>query len=124
MRCSLALALLLLTPPAWSQWTSESLSLPRGGIGAASAGRYALFAGGFNFFDTFDAVDIYDARERSWSTTQLSVPRGLLAAASDGTTALFAGGFTTLPAGNKTSCLLYTSPSPRDRTRSRMPSSA
>ena len=27
-------------------------------------------------------------------------------------------------AGNDTFCLLYTSPSPRDRTRSRMPSSA
>ena len=27
-------------------------------------------------------------------------------------------------AGGKKSCLLYTSPSPRDRTRSRMPSSA
>ena len=26
--------------------------------------------------------------------------------------------------GDKKSCLLYTSPSPRDRTRSRMPSSA
>ena len=26
--------------------------------------------------------------------------------------------------GNGTTCLLYTSPSPRDRTRSRMPSSA
>ena len=26
--------------------------------------------------------------------------------------------------GNDTACLLYTSPSPRDRTRSRMPSSA
>ena len=31
-----------------------------------------------------------------------------------------------LPAGkvNQSACLLYTSPSPRDRTRSRMPSSA
>ena len=29
-----------------------------------------------------------------------------------------------LHGGGNTSCLLYTSPSPRDRTRSRMPSSA
>ena len=29
-----------------------------------------------------------------------------------------------LAQGNKYGCLLYTSPSPRDRTRSRMPSSA
>ena len=29
-----------------------------------------------------------------------------------------------LPGGESTTCLLYTSPSPRDRTRSRMPSSA
>ena len=28
------------------------------------------------------------------------------------------------PQGNASTCLLYTSPSPRDRTRSRMPSSA
>ena len=28
------------------------------------------------------------------------------------------------PLGEKYTCLLYTSPSPRDRTRSRMPSSA
>ena len=28
------------------------------------------------------------------------------------------------PGGNPQTCLLYTSPSPRDRTRSRMPSSA
>ena len=29
-----------------------------------------------------------------------------------------------IEAGGKDTCLLYTSPSPRDRTRSRMPSSA
>ena len=29
-----------------------------------------------------------------------------------------------VPSGASTGCLLYTSPSPRDRTRSRMPSSA
>ena len=33
-------------------------------------------------------------------------------------------GFGTLPSGERYICLLYTSPSPRDRTRSRMPSSA
>ena len=33
------------------------------------------------------------------------------------------GDYVATPAGAKT-CLLYTSPSPRDRTRSRMPSSA
>ena len=42
---------------------------------------------------------------------------GLLIAAS-----LFAGGLATLL--QTLGCLLYTSPSPRDRTRSRMPSSA
>ena len=31
---------------------------------------------------------------------------------------------TVIEAGENTPCLLYTSPSPRDRTRSRMPSSA
>ena len=34
------------------------------------------------------------------------------------------GGMLALASGNVSSCLLYTSPSPRDRTRSRMPSSA
>ena len=33
-------------------------------------------------------------------------------------------GIDTIVAGGLTNCLLYTSPSPRDRTRSRMPSSA
>ena len=33
-------------------------------------------------------------------------------------------GVAVLPIGNYIFCLLYTSPSPRDRTRSRMPSSA
>ena len=32
--------------------------------------------------------------------------------------------FLDITASNENSCLLYTSPSPRDRTRSRMPSSA
>ena len=36
----------------------------------------------------------------------------------------FAYGPVTSRNGDKISCLLYTSPSPRDRTRSRMPSSA
>ena len=34
------------------------------------------------------------------------------------------GGVTSLPDQTGLGCLLYTSPSPRDRTRSRMPSSA
>ena len=34
------------------------------------------------------------------------------------------GGYWVLIAGGTSTCLLYTSPSPRDRTRSRMPSSA
>ena len=33
-------------------------------------------------------------------------------------------GLTTISSGISTTCLLYTSPSPRDRIRSRMPSSA
>mgnify|MGYP000473090734 CR=1 FL=1 len=38
--------------------------------------------------------------------------------------AALAGGVTTVCDMPNTACLLYTSPSPRDRTRSRMPSSA
>ena len=44
-------------------------------------------------------------------------PLGLLGAFHEGKQAL-------LMCGNNLPCLLYTSPSPRDRTRSRMPSSA
>ena len=36
----------------------------------------------------------------------------------------FTGGLLAIVAQITTACLLYTSPSPRDRTRSRMPSSA
>ena len=37
---------------------------------------------------------------------------------------MISGFFTALVLSKRTTCLLYTSPSPRDRTRSRMPSSA
>ena len=37
---------------------------------------------------------------------------------------LFSVGVDAITSGNHICCLLYTSPSPRDRTRSRMPSSA
>ena len=47
------------------------------------------------------------------STTAFFRPRAVIASAADG-----------LKTGGALSCLLYTSPSPRDRTRSRMPSSA
>ena len=43
---------------------------------------------------------------------------------SDPRTVALAGATTTIADGIYAVCLLYTSPSPRDRTRSRMPSSA
>ena len=50
-----------------------------------------------------------------------SVEHAITELASDPEAKLLAGGHSLIPIMN---CLLYTSPSPRDRTRSRMPSSA
>ena len=47
-----------------------------------------------------------------------------LSAASSPYTLTVANTISSAQADNENSCLLYTSPSPRDRTRSRMPSSA
>ena len=41
-----------------------------------------------------------------------------------GATTLFVGGIGTVHVATGTTCLLYTSPSPRDKRQSRMPSSA
>ena len=48
-----------------------------------------------------------------------ALPLGLAAQPED-----FAVSLTDMVLGDQSGCLLYTSPSPRDRTRSRMPSSA
>ena len=48
----------------------------------------------------------------------------IIASGWSGHTDFLSPKFTTLLSGTLENCLLYTSPSPRDRTRSRMPSSA
>ena len=58
--------------------------------------------------DDFDASDAFDNRGNSPNRPFKSIQRALIEAARF----------------SYQSCLLYTSPSPRDRTRSRMPSSA
>ena len=57
-------------------------------------------------------IDEDNNHRLEWDTAQITVQRG--DTRLDYTTA----------AGDPSACLLYTSPSPRDRTRSRMPSSA
>ena len=49
---------------------------------------------------------------------------GIMTGGSDGAGGEWESVEVTSPSGLYNSCLLYTSPSPRDRTRSRMPSSA
>ena len=66
----------------------------QGAGGGGGFGGFGGFTGGFGG-DGIDLGDIFDN--------------------------IFGGGFS---GGSRTSCLLYTSPSPRDRQKSRMPSSA
>ena len=69
---------------------------------------------GFQVETSFDFLDIYDGTTATGTPMYQSVVSG-------GTTN---PGVITSTTGCLTICLLYTSPSPRDRTRSRMPSSA
>ena len=62
-----------------------------------------------------DLVDLISAIEEKF---------GVTAAAAVAAAPAAAGGDGDAPAAEEKDCLLYTSPSPRDRTRSRMPSSA
>ena len=67
-----------------------------------------------------------DLTHRLTTSTQLSVDSAATQATRIGSTYTVSGNNITAGTmgGLTKSCLLYTSPSPRDRTRSRMPSSA
>jgi len=95
---NLTLAGLTLVPCATAQWTSDQLSLARYATGAASAGTFALFAGGVNFSAPgmgtyYDTVDVYDQRDGQWETMVLSQARSNLGAAGLAGRAYFAGGY-------------------------------
>ena len=85
-----------------------TLGIPR----EDKAGRMRQFAGNFDFFGApvalFFAIDKRMDRNQ-WAHLGMFMQSVMLLARE---------------AGLDTCCLLYTSPSPRDRTRSRMPSSA
>ena len=82
----------------WTNATFTTLERPEDvdGLVLSEAQARAMVSARNEFYDNYDDPEKVD---------------GKLAAASD-------------PGGYNTACLLYTSPSPRDRTRSRMPSSA
>jgi len=77
-------------------WSTTTLSVPRGQIGATTVGTYALFAGGISGHGPRDVVDIYDDATGLWSTATLSQARSLEvhSAATASGRAYFAGGVT------------------------------
>ena len=90
--------------PLLAQDTSPSIVRPHkveakiGGAQIAKPGSYTVSVG--------DSLEL----EYSYSVTPQAMPKEL--------------GFKTSESGALDTCLLYTSPSPRDRQKSRMPSSA
>ena len=74
----------------------------------------------------------YNIRYGRWDASDAEVEEAARLAQIDGFIRLSPDGYETevgerglkLSGGEKQRCLLYTSPSPRDRTRSRMPSSS
>eukprot|EP00656_Telonema_subtile_P013215 TRINITY_DN16702_c0_g1_i3.p1 TRINITY_DN16702_c0_g1~~TRINITY_DN16702_c0_g1_i3.p1 ORF type:complete len:244 (+),score=63.04 TRINITY_DN16702_c0_g1_i3:220-951(+) len=89
--------------------------------------EYLFFVGGksHDWESTGGLVERYDPVVDEWTASTASLPsqcRDSTAAVNLNGLIYVAGGLT--PAVSATVCLLYTSPSPRDRTRSRMPSSA
>jgi len=94
-RVALCAAILgaVLASDVQAQWTVESLSQSRGGLGAVSVDGKAIFAGGSNGLVPTDLVDIYDEATDTWSTSALSTPRAGPAAAAVGDYAIFAGGW-------------------------------
>ena len=78
--------------------------------------RMNLWTGNSNEFDFYKAlVEDYDYKPKVWGNAHLYTEIGLYYQQVKRYLDLF---------GKDNVCLLYTSPSPRDRTRSRMPSSA
>ena len=75
-------------------------------------------AGAFRFNTDSSQLEIYDGNQ--WTGVLATSPEQQ----TGGTRGIFAAGEGHPAGAHSIVCLLYTSPSPRDRTRSRMPSSA
>ena len=91
--------------------------------GACHAGQYET-----SIVLAAEPVLVNDAARATLPMVPISLSEGLAAGkptfAAMGMTAAYAGAPAAATAAEGETCLLYTSPSPRDRTRSRMPSSA
>ena len=73
-----------------------------------------------NSFAEDNSINIRGARQHNLKNIDLSLPRNKFIVF----TGVSGSGKSSLAFDTIFACLLYTSPSPRDRTRSRMPSSA
>ena len=77
----------------------------------------------FSFFGLFSTLGLEFSDELDTNQFWLGVV-GLSAYTAAFVCEAFRSGINTVPPGQAEACLLYTSPSPRDRQKSRMPSSA
>jgi len=79
---------------SYGQWTYTDLSEPKSGMGSASLGTKAYFAGGFTGSSYRSKVEVYDVITKSWSTAgNLSEARFMVAGVTCGSRIFFAGGF-------------------------------
>ena len=75
------------------EWEDPTyLSIGRGSMGSAVVGDLAIFAGGYNFLEYTDRVDIYNFVTGTWTTDTLSMPRGFTSAGTVGEKVFIAGG--------------------------------
>ena len=86
----------------------------------ANGARSATDAAPLSFSSSTSAISQAEAAKYTVGTPPAKVASASVARDP----AITAGGFDARAAAARVACLLYTSPSPRDRTRSRMPSSA
>ena len=70
--------------------------------------------------ETDEIIEVYGAREHNLKDIDINIPREKLVVI----TGLSGSGKSSLAFDTIYACLLYTSPSPRDKRQSRMPSSA
>ena len=109
-----------------TNWTATTnMATPRKRAGGAGANNTAALAFGGESPGTFNATEEWNTGVAvgTWSTGgSLNTARTILAGAGIQAAALAFGGSN--PPSSPNTCLLYTSPSPRDRQKSRMPSSA
>lgn len=74
-------------------WSTAKLSIPRGGIKAATTGNKILFAGGWSNNQTSDQIDIYDVITNKWSTARLSEAAEVTGATTIGNKVFFVKSF-------------------------------